>query len=48
MIKNKTPNIKIIKNKVKNILDFQINFCFTKYQRTIYKTIHKNCFSKLF
>ena len=37
MIKNKTPNIKIIKNKVKNILDFQTNFYSTKYQRTICK-----------
>ena len=37
MIKNETLGMKIIFKIIKNILSFQINFCFIKHRTTIFK-----------
>ena len=44
MIKNKILDIKKYFKKIKNILNSQKEFCFTKY----HKVIFKNCSQKLF
>ena len=47
MIKNKTLNIKLFLKQVKNILNFQINFCFTKINEQFLKTVIKNNFFRI-